>query len=226
MTSEKNHLKSIILALVVLFIYLGSSYVLGYAFSEAFNSSNYIINTISLILGNLFILLVIMLFFGPKLVNDWYTLKKDDLKIAYKNWVFGLIIMYMSNFIILFFTKDLATNETANRAILDQAPIYAILAMVLIAPITEELVFRLSLKNIFKHKYVYCVVSGLLFGLMHLTTATTLLEFLFIIPYGSLGFFFAKTLYETDNIYSPIITHITHNALVIFIIILGSFVGI
>lgn len=226
MISTKEKLKNIGIALIILFLYLSLSYVLAFAFSEAFASKNNIVSSASLILGNLFILLMIMLFFVPKLVNDSNNLTKEHLKIAYKNWLIGLVIMYVSNIIILLINKDLATNEATNRAILEQTPIYAILVMVIIAPITEELIFRLSLKNIFKNKYIYCLFSGLIFGLMHLTTATSLTELLFIIPYGALGFFFAKTLYDTDNIYAPIMTHITHNAMIIFILLASNFVGI
>ena len=62
----------------------------------------------------------------------------------------------------------------------------------------------------------------LLFGGMHLLSASSLKELLFIIPYGSLGFFFAKAYYETDNIYTSIIMHIFHNSLSIFFILLGN----
>ena len=223
MINIKDKLKTTIRCLSVLFLYFSLSYILSYMFYEAFASTNNVIRTISLILSNLFILLIITLFFLPKLVNDANKLSKDNLKIAYKNWVLGIIIMYLSNFIILLINKDLAANEATNRAILQQAPIYAIIVMVIIAPITEELIFRLSLRNIFNNRTLYCLFSGLIFGILHLTSIK---EILFLIPYGSLGFFFAKTLYDTDNIYAPMITHITHNAIIIFMLILGSIVGI
>ena len=223
MKLNKECLKSIAVALIILFLYLGLSGVLTFAFKEAFISKNTFISSTSLTLGNLFILLIILLFFVPKLVNDSKNLTKDNLKTAYKNWLIGLVIMYVSNFFILLINNDLAANEATNRAILEQYPIFAILVMVVIAPITEELIFRLSIRNIFKNKYLYCIFSGLIFGLIHLTSFK---EILFVIPYGALGFFFAKTLYDTDNIYAPIMTHITHNAIIIFILIMGNFIGI
>lgn len=226
MNTKENRTKNIIITLIVTFLYFCLSYILSFAFGEAFLSKNNVISSISLILANIFILLMIILFFVPKLVNDAQTLTKDNLKLAYKNWIFGLIIMYVSNIIILLINKDIAANEATNRAILEQSPIYAILVMVVIAPIIEELIFRLSLKNIFNSKYLYCIFSGLIFGLLHLTSATSLIELLYIIPYGSLGFFFAKTLYDTDNIYATIMTHITHNALIIFILLYSSIMGI
>ena len=67
--------------------------------------------------------------------------------------------------------------------------------------------------------YTFAIVTGLLFGLAHIAEYT-LLELLFIIPYGALGFFFAKAIYETDNIYTGYIAHLFHNSLCILLIIL------
>jgi len=39
------------------------------------------------------------------------------------------------------------------------------------------------------------------------------MEILFIIPYGSLGFFFAKAYYDTNNIYTSYLAHFFHNLL-------------
>ena len=47
----------------------------------------------------------------------------------------------------------------------------------------------LEAKRYFK---IFILISGLIFGLMHLTTAKILTEILFVIPYGALGFFFAS----------------------------------
>ena len=158
----QEKIKNIVKALVIFGLYLSLSYLLSYAFKEAFASKNAFINSTSLILANLFILLIIIAFYVPKLVKDSKSLTKDDLKIAYKNWLIGLAIMYFSNIIILLINKDLATNEAFNRALIEKMPIYAILVMVIIAPITEELIFRLSLKDIVKNKYLYCLIMFIL----------------------------------------------------------------
>ena len=148
------------------------------------------------------------------------------MKVAYKNWTIGLAIMYISNISIMLISKDIATNESYNRSLLFSSPIYAITVMVFVAPILEEIIFRLSLKDIFKSKWIYALVSGLIFGLLHLTSATSPIELLFVIPYGALGFFFAKSVYETNNIWSSMLTHITHNAAVISIILLSHLLGV
>lgn len=207
------------------FIYVYASIFVSNFFEVCFITNSRILNSICLILSNLLVALLVALPFVKQLVDDFKKINKDNLKKSYKNWLIGLGLMFVSNAIISIFIKDIATNEQYNRELLSSMPIYAISVMVIIAPITEELVFRLSLKNSFKNKWIYAVVSGLIFGLVHLLSASNLIELLYIIPYGALGFFFAKSVYESDSIYSSIFTHITHNALMITILFLSHSIG-
>ena len=218
-------IKKIGKAFLLFVLYIILSVYMEINFKICFDSTNALISNASLILSNVFILLVISLFFLPTIIDDFKKINKKDMSLAYKNWLKGLIIMYISNIIILIINKDIASNESYNRELLFDMPIYAISVMVFVAPIIEELIFRLSLKNIFKNKWVYATFSGLVFGLMHMTTASSLIELLYVIPYGALGFFFAKSVYETDNIWSSMLTHITHNAAIISILLLSNLLG-
>ena len=60
-------------------------------------------------------------------------------------------------------------------------------------------------------------MSGLIFGALHLTVATSLKELLFIIPYSIPGFIFAYTLTKSKNIFVPISLHTMHNTLMILL---------
>lgn len=221
-----KRMKKIGIAFLVFILYLFLSLLVEANFRINFDSTNVFISNISLILGNLLVLLIITLFFIPDMVEGFKKLNKNDIKLSYKNWLIGLAIMYVSNIIILIINKDIASNESYNRELLFNMPIYAISTMVIIAPIVEELIFRLSLKNIFKNKWIYALVSGFIFGLMHMTTVTSALELLYIIPYGALGFMFAKSVYETDNIWCSILTHMTHNGAIITLLYVSHFLGV
>ena len=219
--------KKIGIAIGLFFLYVLLSVYMEVSFKICFNSSNIWISNISLILSNVFVLLVISLVFIPTLVKQLKSFKKEYVKIAYKNWFWGLLIMFVCNILISqLAAQNISTNEATNRNLLYNMPIYAITVMVFVAPIIEELIFRLSLKDIFNNKWVYCTVSGLTFGLMHLISATSAVELLYTISYGALGFFFAKSVYETNNIYSSIIAHMTHNGLIISILLLGNSLGV
>ena len=128
--------------------------------------------------------------------------------------------MMISNLIIVFlFLKGIAPNEEANREMLRNYPLYMIFAVTILAPICEELMFRLSFKNVFKNRLVYILFTGISFGAMHLLANTSLIELLYIIPYSALGIAFSAICYDTDNIYSSIIAHIMHNTLTVLLLL-------
>ena len=82
------------------------------------------------------------------------------------------------------------------------------------APLSEELIFRRSFKDVFKNKYIYVLISGLVFGGMHvISSASSMSDFLYIIPYSALGIAFALLYYDTDNIFTTISMHSLHNLL-------------
>ena len=68
--------------------------------------------------------------------------------------------------------------------------------------------------DVFKNKYIYVLISGLVFGGMHvISSASSMGDFLYIIPYSALGIAFALLYYDTDNIFTTISMHSLHNLL-------------
>ena len=103
-----------------------------------------------------------------------------------------------------------------------EAPIYTLIVTVLIAPILEELVFRISFRKIFAHtNFLFIFFSGLFFGGMHvLGSLDNLIDLLFIIPYSIPGFMFAYLYTKSKNIFNPISLHFIHNAIMMILQIL------
>lgn len=194
--------------------------ILGaFLFSKYYYSANKLIATLAQLGTYIIMLLGLCLVYHKRLIEDFKKFKKDNINIALRNWIMGLGVMMISNLIITFFVKDIAANESANRELLFSYPISNIISMVLIGPMIEEITFRASFQKAFKKWYTFALTTGIIFGLAHIAKFN-LLEFLFIIPYGALGFFFAKALYETDNIYTSFIAHMTHNLLCVILILL------
>jgi len=213
-----NFFKEIGKSILVFLLYLALSILLATIFRKLVDSKNFWVANFSALAVETIILLVLMVIYHKKLLNDFHEFKKDFKKImdiSIKNWVLGLVIMLVSNIVISMIVGNIANNEEMNRALLMSTPIYAIVAMVIIAPITEEIIFRLSPRKAFKRKTTYLIYSGLFFGAMHLLSSTSLIEVLYIIPYGALGFMFAKAFYETDNIWASISAHIIHNTVAV-----------
>ena len=214
-------LKGISLAIFSLVLYIFLSLEFS-ALVYNLNLQNKLVNTLLLILGDVFIAFTLILIYLKDFKKDYQNFNKNGkeiLKKAIKVWFIGLIIMVTSNLIINSFVNSIASNEAVNRTILDKSFIYAVVTMVLIAPICEEIIFRLSLSKFIDNDYLYYILSGLLFGYMHIMSATGL-EVLYIIPYSSLGVAFAYIYRNTKNIFSTISVHIMHNLLCIILILL------
>lgn len=201
-------------------LYLILSVLGAFLFGDYYYSENIVLATLSQLGTYTLMLIVLSLIYRKRLINDFKNFKKSYLTIGAKNWILGLGIMMISNILISMIIGDIASNESANRELLTNYPISNIISMILIGPLLEEITFRASFKNAFTKWYTFALFTALIFGLAHLTTNTSLIEILYLIPYGGLGFFFAKAFYETDNIYTSYLIHAVHNAICVFLILL------
>lgn len=174
----------------------------------------------------LFVFMLIMIYKND-MKNDYIDFKaniKTYLKIYIKYWFIMLLLMYASNIVILAIKNifnqgtEIAKNEQYVREILGKYPIYTIIVAVILGPIEEEIVFRKTFRKIFNNKYIYIILSGLIFGLMHvITNYTNAFDLLYIISYSIPGFIFAYVYYKSDNIFVSTSLHFIHNSVLILI---------
>ena len=109
-----------------------------------------------------------------------------------------------------------SSNEEAIRNLVVKSPIYAYFSGVIIAPFIEELVFRRGLRNIINNNTLFILISGLVFGGLHIITGYSgITDLLYLIPYCFPGLVFAYILTKTDNILIPISIHLLHNGILI-----------
>ena len=176
-----------------------------------------IVNTFT----DLILVLILIILYFKELKKEFKSFKKNwklNMDTAFKYWFIGLMIMCISNIAIGLIT-DLSTssNEAAVQTLVSSNPYLMLFTAGILAPIAEELTFRKGVSKIFKNKWVYATASGLIFGLLHVIGSGNILEYLYVIPYGSLGFFFALTYYDTKSIYPSIIMHAIHNSALILL---------
>lgn len=176
-----------------------------------------IINTFT----DLILVLILIILYFKELKKEFKSFKENwklNLDTAFKYWFIGLMIMCISNIAIGLIT-DLSTssNEQAVQTLVSSNPYLMLFTAGILAPIAEELTFRKGVSKLFKNKWVYATASGLIFGLLHVIGSGNILEYLYVIPYGSLGFFFALTYYNTKSIYPSIIMHAIHNSALILL---------
>lgn len=153
-------------------------------------------------------------------IKDFFQNFKKYVKISFHYWFIGFLIMIISNIIINILFSGLGQNEQQVQTLISKTPFFAFLLTTIFAPITEEMVFRKYLQDCFNNKKYFMIFSGLIFGFVHVMGYDNPLEYLLIIPYGALGYMFAKLLDETDNIYCSIMMHMFHNGVLTLLAIL------
>ncbi len=232
-------IKGILFSLVIFLIYyLVCPYIFSSIFKNGLLSSNFWIRNFSYLAVYALTFLVIFLIVRKDIIKQFKEFLKDKKKVLSKGfnyWIYGIIIMFISNLVITSIIGSIAVNEQTTEKVIFSTPFYAIPTIVFFGPFLEELVFRYGIRKSFNKKTPYIWFSGIVFGLLHVSTALDSFtiseiikhasEFLFIIPYGALGYFFAKAYYETDNIFSSVIPHMLHNTMSVVLILITHFIG-
>ena len=180
-----------------------------------------VVKVIYMIAYETVMLALILLIFYPKLKKDFMDMKQNHMNYYskyFKYWLMGLMIMMISNLLIMQFTDNqIASNEQAVQSLFDISPIYIFFSAVIFAPLVEELVFRQGIRNIIPNKLLFIIISGLVFGGLHVISSdmSSLTELFYLVPYCAPGIIFAYILAETDNIFVSIGLHFMHNGLLI-----------
>lgn len=140
---------------------------------------------------------------------------KKYTKEYFKYWYILFGLMILSN-VVIFMIKpgSMAANQVAINQSFVSMPIYTYISAVILAPFIEELMFRQSLRNIFKSDKFFIFISGFLFGGMHVfSSMSSWFDLLYLFPYCIPGFIFAYVLVKSKNIFIPIGLHFFHNGL-------------
>ena len=133
-------------------------------------------------------------------------------------WIVGIVLMIASNLIIkMVLPTATAANEDAVQAMLLKTPIYISFSACVFAPFMEEMIFRKSLKHAISNDYIFIIMSGLLFGLVHNLGVIGTTSMIYIIPYGLFGCVFAYVYTKKKDIFVPIFMHMLHNTLLVLV---------
>ena len=170
----KKDIEKIIKSILVIIGFWYSSY-LQYIPVILFNLDTKKITNSDLVLLSLFSSLVFAIILVIIYFNDLkkeLKIYKDNLgnniDVGIKHWMIGMLIMIVSNVLInLIFKTGGAQNEKVVQKMLKAFPLVMIFNAGVIAPFTEEIVFRKSLKDIISNKWVFAFTSFLLFGGAH-----------------------------------------------------------
>ena len=196
-------------------------------FNIDYDSFSYQTKTLLSLISSLIVAIFVAFIYRKYLKEKFIDYKKnikDYFDLGLKYWLFGLVGMCITNFLIAQFSPvEQANNEVLVQEMLKRAPLLVFINAGMIAPFLEEMLFRKSLGDIFKSKKIMVFMCGLIFGLLHVVfSAETPWDYLFVIPYGILGGSFAYMLSKKDNIFIPITFHMLHNGILLIFSILLS----
>ena len=189
-------------------------------------------NVITIIANLLFCLFLYLLYFKDlnKEFKDYFKDFKSNFKLSLKYYALGIMGMVFFNIIIMIFLKDVSQNENQVRELLFSSPFYTMISISILAPLSEELIFRKSLQPVIKNKWIYVITCGVLFGGAHILTNVisntfVLTDLFYILPYGSLGASFALMDNETKTTFSSIMIHALHNTCTALLLLAMYFGG-
>lgn len=230
--NKQTRLKNFIKGISVVLIYFIVSFFrtvplsllnIDYNTLSTFAKEFYNIATEVALLGIIFII------FSEQYKKAWDDLKQNHQKYFSDNlkfYLLGVILMMGANALIAVLGGSMSENESSIRDQFAIAPIYTYISAVFLAPILEESVFRLSFRNMFENNFLFIVISGLVFGGLHLISGVNMeLFFLYVIAYCSFGIIFAYMLTKTNNIFVSMGFHLMHNGILmslqVFLLLFG-----
>ena len=179
-----------------------------------------ILNFLSSLVFGIFLIII----YRKDLKKEWKIFKSklsDNLDIGIKYWLIGLFFMMSTNILInLIWKSGTATNEQAVQKMITSLPFVMLLSAGILAPLNEEILFRKCFRDTFKNNIVFAIASGVFFGFLHVSTATTLSQFIYIVPYSCLGISFAIMYVKTKSVFTSMTMHMAHNSILTLLSIL------
>lgn len=158
---------------------------------------------------------------------------KNDLKLFVGNFKLYLPFIIKRYFIMLgvmvivalpiaFLNKgEVSSNQQMLNNMFQKLPLVSLVLSTVYAPFVEENIFRLSLSRIIKNKSLFIIISGFLFGTLHMIDKfTSVWDLLYIFQYSALGICLAKAYVDSKNIFVSISMHFIQNFLAAMLILL------
>lgn len=168
------------------------------------------------------VLLSVLIFalYGTDLIKDKTILKDNDIvKKIIKYFCMFWVIKILSSLVMAAlcavggFDINISENQETINLYTTSAPILMLLTSSITTPFVEEGIFRLGISKIIKNKHLFIIISGLVFGFLHIFPTDLNITYALIssIPYLTMGMVLAYIYKKEDNIYYPIILHGLNN---------------
>lgn len=223
---KKRKIINILKLMLIFILFFELSTLIKFIFTNLLNIDIGLFNHKDIVYADL--LTESILLFISVLLYRFY-LKKDLVifklnKKEYISKILNIFILFMgvkilasfaTSFISIILGYNLLESENQSIIILltKQSPILMLISSVILAPIVEEIIFRLSLRKVIDNKYLYIIISGSIFGLMHIFPTELSMAYSLIqsISYVTMGLFLSHTYANNNNIWIVIGVHALNN---------------
>lgn len=219
----KEKFKNICIALLILLGFFLSNIILNAFFwpltaSFSVATQHFFSNIIKLVLC-----IILFFLFQKELKQNFKSITKINIKKYLIIYIIAMLCVEIINYFIFKLTNTLSTNDAVAKAFILSFPLNGIISSVILAPFYEELLFRLNFKNCFDKKWIFIIITGILFGGIHLLAASNTVELLYGISYVILGTALSYIYYDSKNIFASIGFHSFNNIIQIIIIFIGGY---
>ena len=223
----KDNVKNIFKLIISFVLFFNLSLVIAYIFKLVginYSDFNYIDYACLNTFIELIMFVVVILFYKKYLKKDLVLFKlnkKDYIKKIISYFLIFLVVKYgvalFSSLLLVMLGSDLVTSENQEAVVTlaKTLPFMMMISTSLLAPFVEEGIFRLGIRKVINNKYLFILVSGLIFGFMHIfpTELPLYVALIESLNYVTMGLLLAYIYNETDNIYVVVIIHALNNSL-------------
>lgn len=134
---------------------------------------------------------------------------KKLVKIA-KEIIIFIPIWIISGYIVsLFIRTGQPANETSIEATFCEAPLMNAIFIIILGPILEEIIFRLLPSKFLKNKFLYVIITAVIFAGMHVVNDPNPLYYIWC--YMPNALYLGYRYYKTRDIYVTISLHMFNN---------------
>ena len=233
MKKIKDILKLVLSFITFFYISDISKYILG-LFNVDFNKLGIKdVAIYQLIVSSLIFIIMLFLYYDT-FKEDFIKYKKnpnDNIKKTIKYFIIFMIAKFgvsiISAIIMIIFNINTDAIVSVNQQLIEKylkaAPILMLISSSILAPFYEEGLFRLGFKKIIHNKWLFIIISGALFGLLHIFPldegVSLTIGIIQSISYVTMGMFLSYIYYKTDNIYISIGVHLLNNFISMLVVI-------
>ena len=233
----KDRIKDLLKLLLCLICFFGSGYLVSYIL-KIFNIYTSELSVSWKIILELFLAIIILsivfLLYFKDIKNDFKNFKKKlDKNVTYvvKMFLIFMIVKYIvsviSTLIMMALGYDAASMTSTNQNTIEEFvksfPWIMVVTTSILAPLYEEVLFRLGFKKVINNKVLFILISGFIFGIMHVFPLTDgvdlLLGIVQSISYVTMGIFLAYAYQKTNNIFTSIGIHFLNNFISVLVMI-------